>query len=71
MSYVMQKSETPGWWVLTDTENRIVVRFEEHKFNDTQEVTMLEDCTLTALQAARVMRELGDWVVRHHANKVF
>ena len=71
MQYVMQQSETPGWWVLTDKNNGIVIRFEEHKFNDTQQVTMLEECTLTPIQVARVMRELGDWVVRHHADKVF
>ena len=71
MQYVMQQSETPGWWVLTDKDNGIVIRFEEHKFNDTQQVTMLEECTLTPTQVARVLRELGDWVVRHHADKVF
>lgn len=71
MKYLMQPSTTPGWWVLTDTESKIVIRFEEHKFNDTQQVTMLEECSLSALQIARVMRELGDWLVRHHADKAF
>ena len=67
----MQESSTPGWWVLTDTECKVVIRFEVHKFNDTQQVTMLEECSLSAQQIARVLREMGDWAVRHHSDKVF
>lgn len=67
----MQESSTPGWWVLTDTENKVVIRFEQHKFNATQQVTMLEECSLSAQQIARVLREMGDWAVRHHSDKVF
>lgn len=25
MQYVLQQSETPGWWVLTDKENGVVI----------------------------------------------
>ena len=71
MKYIIQKSETPGWWVVTDTENLVVVKFQEHKFNETQQVTMLEECNLSALQIARVMREMDDWVAAHHIDKVF
>ena len=71
MKYIMQVSETPGWWVLTDTVNKVVIRFEQHKFNATQQVTMLEDCSLSALQVARVLREMGDWAVQQHSDKVF
>lgn len=71
MKYHLQKSETPGWWVFTDTENRIVIRFLEHKFNDTQEVTVLDDCEVNPHVLARVMREMGDWIVYHHPDIVF
>ena len=30
-----QSTEQPGWLVLTDTENLVVIRFQEHQFNDT------------------------------------
>ena len=30
MKYLIQKSETPGWWVVTDTENLVVLKFQEH-----------------------------------------
>ena len=71
MRFILQESETPGWWVFTDTEYKIVIRFKEHNFNDTQEVTILEDGEANPHVLARVMREMGDWAVRHHADKVF
>lgn len=70
--YVMQKSSTrPNGWVLTDKENGIVVTFEDGKFNDTQKVTPLEDVNHTPQELARIMRELGEWVVRYHVSKCF
>ena len=71
MKYKLQKSQDPGWWVITDTENLVVLKFQEHKFNETQMATMLEDCHLSALQLARIMREMSDWVAAHDINKVF
>lgn len=68
----MQKSSTrPNGWVLTDKENGIVVTFEDGKFNDTQKVTPLEDVHHTPEELACIMRELGEWVVRHHGSKCF
>ena len=49
MKYTIQESKDPGWWVVTDTENLVVLKFQEHQFNGTQKVTMLEDCQLSAL----------------------
>ena len=71
MRYVIKESKEPDWWVVTDTENLVVLKFQEHKFNETQMVTMLEDCQLSALQLARIMREMGDWLAAHHSEKVF
>lgn len=67
----MQKSSTrPNGWVLTDTENGIVVTFDDGKFNDTQKVTPLDDVNHTPAELARIMRELGEWAVRHHGVSV-
>lgn len=71
MKYLLQESETPGWWVFTDTENKIVIRFKEHRFNETQEVTMLDESLVNPMSVARIMREMGDWIGRHHYDKVF
>lgn len=44
MDCVLQKSnERPGWWVLTDRDNLIVIRFKEKQYNETKEVIFLID----------------------------
>ena len=79
MIYLIQQSSTqPNGWVLTDTENLVVVRFEDGKFNDTQKVSILDDSRLKDLPAseiaekcAKIMQELGTWAARHHGSKLF
>lgn len=69
--YILQKSTQPNKWVLTDTENGVVITFENGKFNDTQKVTLLEDTNKTAEELAKILREMGEWAVKHHADKLF
>lgn len=77
--YIIQKSSTqPNGWVLTDTENLIVIRFEDGKFNETQNVVILDDSKLQALprrematEAARIMQEMGEWAIKNHKSKCF
>lgn len=65
--YVLQQSADKGWWVATDKENGIVVKFKEHRFNDTQKVTTLEDIVYpNPLVLARQIRELTDWLLENH-----
>lgn len=67
--FILNRSEnTPLGWILTDTVNKVVIRFIEHQFNETQNVTMLEDSTANAEDLARIMREIGDWMFRNHYN---
>lgn len=69
--FKLEKSQDlPGWWVLTDTENRIVVKFKEHEYNETQKVTFLDDGqsvieSLGAFGIARVLLEMGDYMFTH------
>nr|DAU42917.1 MAG TPA: hypothetical protein [Caudoviricetes sp.] len=70
--YIIQQSNTqPNKWVLTDKKNGVVITFEDGAFNNTQKVTMLDDTRLTANELAKVMREMGEWVVRYHSSKCF
>lgn len=79
MKYLIQQSSTqPNGWVLTDTENLVVVRFEDGKFNDTQKVSILDDSELMKLEpaeiankAAKIMQAMGEWAARHHGSKLF
>lgn len=74
--FILQPSNRQqGWWVCTDTEHNIVCRFEEHKFNDSQEFTLLDgDKFATSEEAiahATYLREMADWLRENHYNKVF
>ena len=76
--YKLEESQDlPGWWVLTDIENEIVVKFKDKDFNGTQKVTPLNDDSVTLAKVggahglARVMGEIGDYVARHHGDIAF
>lgn len=71
MRFKLEESkERKGWWVLTDTINLVVVRFQEGKFNDTQEVTLLNGNDVASMEDAmkqiRVLREMTDWLSENH-----
>lgn len=72
-----RSQDLPGWWVLTDVDNEIVVRFKDKYFNDTQKVTPLNDDSVTLQKVggvqglSRVMREMGEWMVRYHGDIAF
>lgn len=72
--FILQPSQDPGFWVATDKENGIVVKFREHQFNETQQVTLLDGDTFSstekALKVATYLRELSDWLRDNHYNKV-
>lgn len=76
--FILQNSQDlPGWWVLTDTENEIVVKFKDKDFNGTQKVTPLNDDSVTLAKVggvsgyARVMREIGEYMVQYHGDIAF
>lgn len=76
--FVLEESQgLPGWWVLTDRVNEIVVRFKDKDFNGTQKVTPLNDDSATLSKVggvnglARVMGEIGDYMVRYHGDIAF
>ena len=71
MRFDLKPSEQPNWWVLTDTENMIVMRFKEHDFNGSKKIKMLDDRKLDVMQMARIMREMGDWIAINHKELVF
>lgn len=67
MRYIIQQSsEHPEYWVLTDTENGLVCRFRQNDFNATQQFTFLNDVRPDALEIAKIVREMGDWLVANH-----
>jgi hypothetical protein len=66
-NYLLQPSATKGWWVVTDIKRNIVVKFQQGKFNDTQQNTILfDDATMNELEYATAMRELGEYMNQYH-----
>lgn len=69
--FKLEKSkEQPGWWVLTDTKNLVVIKFEEHKYNETQKVYLLKESEMISspdieAKLARIMREMGEYMYTH------
>jgi len=72
MEYLIQKSKDGKGWVCTDVEHNIVCSFENKKFNDTQQFTLLEDVEAPdPLSLAKIAREMGDWLRENHYDKIF
>lgn len=72
MRFLLQPSEKPNHWVCTDTENNIVCVWKEHEFNDTQEVTMLDDIPSDRYaEVAHWMTEMGEWLRENHYDLIF
>ncbi len=69
--YKLERSTHPDWWVLTDMDALVVIQFEEHRFNETQKVTILEDSKFNgnpeyvASELARVLAAMGDYMYSH------
>lgn len=54
-------------WTVTDNENGIAIEFREGLFNETQEVKLPADFAPgDVMKLARIMREIGDWMVENH-----
>jgi hypothetical protein len=71
--FILQKHATkPGYWHCADTEHGIDVTFEQHKFNETQQVTLSDEQPFNTLEAAmvhaRYLREMADWLRANHYN---
>lgn len=70
--FIVQPGENPGTWVCTDRVNGVVCIFEDHKFNDSQNFTMLEDFDpKNYMKLAQITREMGDYLRENHYEKIF
>ncbi len=71
--FIIQPSKEPGFWVVTDTEHKIVIRFQEHHFNETQKITLLDGAkfakTEDTIRVATYLREAADWLRDEHYDK--
>lgn len=65
--FLLQPSKEDGWYVLTDTQLLITLRFRAGDFNGSQKVTHLDDSRITnPLDIATSLRLMGDWIQKYH-----
>lgn len=64
--YNLKPSARPGWWVLTDTVNNLVAIFERGRFDESAKIESLFDEPIDALKLATAMRQMGDFLTKHH-----
>lgn len=61
-----ESKEKPNWFVVTDTTEMFVARFEKGKYNETVTITPLNDNVSSALQSATSLREIGEYLFKYH-----
>lgn len=65
--FLLQPSKEEGWYVLTDTELLITLRFRAGDFNGSQKVTHLDDSRINnPMDIATSLRLMGDWIQKYH-----
>lgn len=68
--FLLQESEKENHFVCADILNNTVVVFEKNRFNESQQVTFLNDVELSAGTLATILREMGDWLAENHKDKI-
>lgn len=61
-----ESKEKTNWFVVTDTVEMFVVRFEKGRYNETAIITPLNDNISSDLQSATSLREIGEYLVKYH-----
>jgi len=68
--YILQQGTDPSYWICTDQDNGLVCKFEQGNFNSNQEFTLLSDSHASPLHLAKLSREMSDWLIKHHQDKL-
>lgn len=75
---VTRHNERHDWWQCEDVENGLIMTWHDHHFNDEQEAQLTDEAHERILKSAapemataRLLREMADWLGRHHSDKVF
>ena len=70
-TFKIQESQKPGWWIATHKDVNLCIEFRQGKFNETQRIVPMEDFKADDfMNAARYIRELGDWLAVNHRDKM-
>lgn len=65
--FVLQPSKEEGWYVLTDTQLLITLRFRAGDFNGSQKITMLDNHRIAnPMDVPTSLRLMGDYMQKYH-----
>ena len=65
--FVLQPSKEEGWYVLTDRELLIMLRFRAGDYNGSQQVKMIDESRVKdPMEIATSLRLMGDWMLMYH-----
>lgn len=62
--FTLKESETPNFWVVSDTTRNVVVKFKKGDFAQ-QKVTVLFE-GLSEIEIATSLKEIGEYVAKYH-----
>lgn len=65
--FMLQPCKKKGWWIVTDLETLVCIRFKEGDFQHTQKVTSIEEPTCGPLQTATSLRMIVEYLFKFHA----
>lgn len=65
------KKDAGDTWTLTDTVSGISLRFKEHEFNETQQVSIPESFPADPVRASRIMQAMGEYMFTYHYSIAF
>ncbi len=68
--YLLRQSNKPDHWVCFDKNTKIMIVWKDKLFNQTQEASDLEDLKLSVSEIALSIREMTDWLIKNHKNKL-
>ena len=60
-----------GWFIVEDTKWLLSVEFEEHRFNETQDILDFGHIPIIPAKIAKEVAAMGDWLRLHHYAEVF
>lgn len=69
---IQHSNKKQDLWICTDTLHMIVCTFRNKNFNDTKQITLLEDFDNEKnLMLSAYLQEMRDWLRIYHAEKYF
>lgn len=70
--FKLEKSKIDeDWWVITDTDNLVVIKFKEHMFNKTQKISIIDEDKLRrsgdiADVLSGIVSDIEDYMLTHY-----